>query len=332
MANYVRQSSFSNGDVIDATTHNAEYDQLAAAFVASTGHKHNGDVGEGGFIPLISLEDETTGVRLDNSDANNHKIIFKIDGVDVMTLAEDVGLSVDNLNIAIEELNNVNAPVADGFFRWNNAADTVEFSATNGELKDTSDIGTPVNSGFWRWDGTSTTVTYSATIAHTDLTGLDSNNFTHNAGNMKVFLDDLDVRVADAEADAAAAAVSAAEAVVSAGEAEAAADRAENAVMEIGLPTFIADAGSYVITAIQEIVQLVYEGDGTLTLPASLIKGSRFTIRLERLAEDKIVTIGNPNFTIIGSSQTLTAGMDLELEAADLVVLEAINTTTLEII
>ena len=130
MSNYVRQSSFSNGDIVDATVLNAEYDQLVEAFTAATGHTHAGDLGEGGYVPLISLEDNTTSVRVDNTDPANHKVLFKVDGVDVMTLSEDLGLSVDTLNIAIEELTNVNAPVSDGYFRWNTAADTVEFVAT----------------------------------------------------------------------------------------------------------------------------------------------------------------------------------------------------------
>ncbi len=376
MSNYVRQSNFSNGDIVDATILNAEFDQLVVAFNAATGHTHDGTTGGGAKVPLISLEDETTGVRLDANDPNDHKIIFKLDGVDVATLSELAGLSVDLLDIAIEELTNVNVPVANGYFRWDATAQTVEFLstidaadttgfhtiatsgnivdsndahliatsgnivdsndahliATSGNLKDATDVGTPVNLGYWKWDATSNAVIYSATIAHSDITGLDSANFTHNAQNMQTFLDGLDSRVLNAEQDASDAAASAAEAVVSASDAETAATRAENAAMSVGVPTYIADAGSFTILDTVEVADIVFEGDGTLVLPTVLVKGRRFTVRVELGAVGKLLTIGNPNFSIVGSKLTLTAGTDLELEAGDLVILEAINTTTLEIL
>ena len=52
MASYTRQSTFSDGDLITAELFNDEYNQLLAAFENTTGHKHDGTVGEG---PVISL-------------------------------------------------------------------------------------------------------------------------------------------------------------------------------------------------------------------------------------------------------------------------------------
>ena len=362
MSNYVRQSSFSNGDIIEAPFFNAEFDQLVEAFTKETGHKHDGSDGEGGYIPLIANEDNSTGVRIDTADPSDHKLIFKIDGVDVMTLSEANGLVVDNVNVKVEDLANVSTPVANGYFRWNAAADTVEFLATidasdttgfatiatsgniadsndaadiatSGSIKDTNEIGTPVNLGYWKWDSSSAQIIYSTVIPHTDISGLDSANFTHNSQNMKTFLDDLDARATDAAADAAAAAASAQEATEEAVIAVAAADRAEAAVMGAGIPEFIADGGSYTIGATQEIADLTYEGDGTLVLPTTLTKGSRFYARVSSTAsEGKLLTILNPNFTIVGDKQTVPSGTDLQLEPAQLVILEAINTTTLEII
>ena len=49
-ATYTRQSSYSDGDTITAAHTNDEFNQLLAAFAASTGHTHNGDAGEGGPI------------------------------------------------------------------------------------------------------------------------------------------------------------------------------------------------------------------------------------------------------------------------------------------
>ena len=52
-ATYTRQSSYSDGDIITAAHTNDEFNQLLAAFAASTGHTHNGDAGEGGPITKL---------------------------------------------------------------------------------------------------------------------------------------------------------------------------------------------------------------------------------------------------------------------------------------
>ncbi len=52
-ATYTRQSTYAEGDVIQASDTNDEFDQLLAAFAASTGHTHDGTTGEGG--PITSL-------------------------------------------------------------------------------------------------------------------------------------------------------------------------------------------------------------------------------------------------------------------------------------
>ena len=52
-ATYTRQSTYTDGDVIQAADTNDEFDQLLAAFAAGTGHTHDGTAGEGG--PLSAL-------------------------------------------------------------------------------------------------------------------------------------------------------------------------------------------------------------------------------------------------------------------------------------
>ena len=49
-ATYTRQSTFTDGDVIDADLFNNEFDQILAAFASSTGHTHDGTAGEGGPV------------------------------------------------------------------------------------------------------------------------------------------------------------------------------------------------------------------------------------------------------------------------------------------
>ncbi len=52
-ATYTRQSTYTEGDVIQASDSNDEFDQLLAAFAASTGHTHDGTTGEGGPVTAL---------------------------------------------------------------------------------------------------------------------------------------------------------------------------------------------------------------------------------------------------------------------------------------
>ena len=56
-ATYTRQSSYTDGDVITAAHTNDEFNQLLAAFQATTGHTHDGTDNEGG--PISKLLDNT---------------------------------------------------------------------------------------------------------------------------------------------------------------------------------------------------------------------------------------------------------------------------------
>jgi hypothetical protein len=53
MAGYTRQSTYTDGDIINAADSNDEYNQLLAAFRNTTGHKHDGTAAEGPVIGLI---------------------------------------------------------------------------------------------------------------------------------------------------------------------------------------------------------------------------------------------------------------------------------------
>jgi hypothetical protein len=98
-----------------------------------------------------------------------------------------------------------------------------------------------------------------------------------------------------------------------------------------GIVTYVAEAGTYTIPE-DTSVDVVFEGNGNLVLPAILVKGRRFTIRCSSKLTEKLVTIGNPNFSIIGNLAVISAGDDLTLSSKQLVILEAISTTELEII
>ncbi len=68
-ATYTRQSSYSDGDTITAAHTNDEFNQLLAAFAASTGHTHDGTTAEGGPITkllgtAITIGDGTAGTDI----------------------------------------------------------------------------------------------------------------------------------------------------------------------------------------------------------------------------------------------------------------------------
>ena len=68
-ATYTRQSTISDGAVIEASHFNDEFDQILAAFAVSTGHTHDGTAAEGGPITkllgtAITIGDGTAGTDI----------------------------------------------------------------------------------------------------------------------------------------------------------------------------------------------------------------------------------------------------------------------------
>lgn len=72
--NYIRQSTFSDGDKISASLFNNEYEQLVNAFSysstveASTGHRHDGTLGQGGNIFKIGDLDFLNKIEVDSTN------------------------------------------------------------------------------------------------------------------------------------------------------------------------------------------------------------------------------------------------------------------------
>jgi hypothetical protein len=85
MAGYTRQSTYTDGDVINAADSNDEFDQLLAAFNNSTGHKHNGTAAEGPVIGLIGDPGITTPLNKVVVDDSNNQVEFNIDVSGVST-------------------------------------------------------------------------------------------------------------------------------------------------------------------------------------------------------------------------------------------------------
>ena len=79
MAGYTRQSSYTDGDIINAADSNDEFDQLLNVFSNTTGHKHDGTAAEGPVIGLIG----DPGVAIPKNkvvvDDSNNQVEFNID-------------------------------------------------------------------------------------------------------------------------------------------------------------------------------------------------------------------------------------------------------------
>ena len=74
-ATYTRQSTYSDGDVITAAHTNDEFNQLLAAFAASTGHTHDGTTAEGGPITKLLGNTLTFGAGTAGTD-----VVITFDG------------------------------------------------------------------------------------------------------------------------------------------------------------------------------------------------------------------------------------------------------------
>ena len=98
-ATYTRQSTYSDGDTITAAHTNDEFDQLVAAFAASTGHTHDGTTGEGGPITALATNAITFGTGADTDiaitfDANtNDGVLTWMEDEDYFEFSDDILMS-----------------------------------------------------------------------------------------------------------------------------------------------------------------------------------------------------------------------------------------------
>jgi hypothetical protein len=79
MAGYTRQSSFTDGDVITAAHSNDEFNQVLAAFVNTSGHKHDGTAAEGPVIGLIGDPGVATPLNKVVVDNTNNRVGVFVD-------------------------------------------------------------------------------------------------------------------------------------------------------------------------------------------------------------------------------------------------------------
>ena len=129
MAGYTRQSTYTDGDVITAAQSNNEFNQLLAAFVNTTGHKHDGTAAEGPVIGLIgdpgvatplnkvvvSDTNNRIGVFVDVGGSSTEQIRFQ-DGAIVPVTDNDIDLGASGTefkDLFIDGTANIDALIAD---------------------------------------------------------------------------------------------------------------------------------------------------------------------------------------------------------------------------
>ena len=96
-ATYTRQSSYTDGDVIQSADTNNEFDQLLAAFAASTGHTHDGTAAEGGPVTKLlgtslTLGDGTAGtdITVTFDGESNDGVIKWMEDEDYFEFSDDI--------------------------------------------------------------------------------------------------------------------------------------------------------------------------------------------------------------------------------------------------
>ena len=96
-ATYTRQSSYSDGDTITAAHTNDEFNQLLAAFAASTGHTHDGTAAEGGPITKllgtsITIGDATSGtdITVTFDGESNDGVLKWMEDEDYFEFSDDI--------------------------------------------------------------------------------------------------------------------------------------------------------------------------------------------------------------------------------------------------
>ena len=135
MAGYVRQSTYTDGDVIQASDSNNEFSALLDAFNNSTGHAHDGTTAEGPVIGLIGDAGITTPLNKIEVDTVNDRLSFYVDvastGVEQLRIEDGIAYPVTNNDI---DLGTSVYMFKDGYFAG--TLESVNLQATNIKAND----------------------------------------------------------------------------------------------------------------------------------------------------------------------------------------------------
>ena len=204
MAGYTRQSSFADGDIIQATDFNDEYNQLVNAFDNTTGHAHDGTSGEGPVIGLIGdpgvavpinkvVVDDTNnrvGVFIDAAGAGNSVEQLRIqDGAILPVTTNDIDVGSSSLKFK------------DGYFAGDVVANNIASSSYNSDIIPDTDDAYDLGSTSAEWkdlylDGTANVdalvigAATAVTDIDTDLTTVSASDDTlASAKAIKTYVD-----------------------------------------------------------------------------------------------------------------------------------------------
>ena len=161
MAGYTRQSSYTDGDVINAADSNNEFNQILAAFVNTSGHKHDGTAAEGPVIGLIGDPGVATPLNKVVVDDTNNRVGVFID-------AGGAGSSVEQLRFQDGAI----VPVTDN---------DVDLGTSSLEFKDAF------------FDGTVTTDALVADTANIDGGSIDGATLGTNSAITQAVIDNINI-------------------------------------------------------------------------------------------------------------------------------------------
>ena len=140
MAGYTRQSSYTDGDVINAADSNNEFNQILAAFVNTSGHKHDGTAAEGPVIGLIGDPGVATPLNKVVVDDTNNRVGVFVDAGGAGSTVEQVRFQ-DGAIVPVTDndidLGTSSVEFKDAFFDGAVTTDTIVVNSTIGHDDDT---------------------------------------------------------------------------------------------------------------------------------------------------------------------------------------------------
>jgi len=140
MAGYIRQSTYTDGDVIQSSDSNNEFDALLDSFNNSTGHAHDGTTAEGPVIGLIGDAGVTIPLNKLAVDTLNDRLSFYIDvasaSVEQLRIEDGIAYPVTNNDI---DLGTSVFMFKDGYFAG--TLESVNLQVTNIKANDGTAVG-----------------------------------------------------------------------------------------------------------------------------------------------------------------------------------------------
>ena len=204
MAGYTRQSTFADGDIIQAADFNDEYNQLVNAFDNTTGHSHDGTSGEGPVIGLIGDPGVATPINKVVVDDTNNRVGVFVDAgglgssVEQVRFEDGVILPVTTNDI---DVGSSSLKFKDGYFAGDVVANNIASSSYNSDIIPDTDDAYDLGSVSAEWkdlylDGTANVdalvigAATAVTDIDTDLTTVSASDDTlASAKAIKTYVD-----------------------------------------------------------------------------------------------------------------------------------------------